>query len=763
MRFTITIIFIILFCLTAILSENTPPMLEITAAPKEQSIIIEVLKDPEQIKQEINKQYPSIEVVATYDTLLQAIAIKALPQELKKLARASFIKSIHPVKTYLTSCPYLCPFPERVGLASYWLRRDEFNNRYGKKMIDTNLYRMESESLVFPSLLNDTEYTGKGVKVAVIDTGIDQQHPDLIENYQGGFDVVDLDTEPEETKEEDGIPTIHGSHVAGIIGAKGQLQGVAPDADLYAYRALGPGGVGNSIQVIAAMETALKDGVDIMNLSLGNSVNGPDYPTSKAAMKAAEKGVAVIVANGNTGPNNWTIGAPATAKAAFSVGAYAAKTERIFLYERQLRKQIFIESFPTGLSWNLSRDYQVERYEQNANIQGKISLLKENDPKFEQKIKEINELDPRAILIQQSTEHDDELPIDLLQEISMNIPIGFISEEDGEWLLTDGVKKYMEIIIESEEKQVASFSSRGPTTVHWDIKPNIVAPGVNILSTVPGGYEALSGTSMAAPHIAGVVALVKEARPNWTNEQIFAALETTATRLTDDMNQLIGPQIQGSGLVQPREAIEAKVLIEGGLLTFGKTDQYIVGKEANVTFHNVSEQEQTITIEAPKKKRGLSWKLPPSFTIKPGEQKTVTIELKIKELFLQKGIHEGWITSRIGKETYQLPYLFINESDTYKKVDGFSLQLHPLEEEQYTYELYANEYAQIVELRLYDPDTLLYVDTILQLKNVSVGRHTGNIHKSNLQVQGNFYGIMTVQLKTGEILNYDLPIYILPE
>src|SRR5699024_12302417 len=104
----------------------------------------------------------------------------------------------------------------------------------------------------------------------------------------------------------------------------GHIKGVAPDAEIYAYRALGPGGVGSSIQVIAAMEQALKDGVDIMNLSLGNTVNGPDYPTSKAVSLATEAGVAVIVANGNAGPDCWTIGDPATANTAFSVGAYAS-------------------------------------------------------------------------------------------------------------------------------------------------------------------------------------------------------------------------------------------------------------------------------------------------------------------------------------------------------------------------------------------------------------------------------------------------------
>src|SRR5699024_11478445 len=96
---------------------------------------------------------------------------------------------------------------------------------------------------------------------------------DLNANVKGWYDLVDLDDDPFETRPEEGIPTSHGTHVSGIIAANGELKGVAPNANLYAYRALGSGGQGTSIQVIAALEQAVKDDVDIINLSLGNSIN----------------------------------------------------------------------------------------------------------------------------------------------------------------------------------------------------------------------------------------------------------------------------------------------------------------------------------------------------------------------------------------------------------------------------------------------------------------------------------------------------------
>ncbi|MDI4707135.1 S8 family serine peptidase, partial [Pseudoalteromonas shioyasakiensis] len=185
-----------------------------------------------------------------------------------------FIRAIHTVQTY-EALPYF--------KANQTLRQ----SYEGLK---------EKKSDVIPSDLNDTEYTGKGVKVGVVDTGIDYNHPDLSNNYKAGYDLVDLDDDPMETLKEEGIPTIHGSHVAGIIAADGDLKGVAPDAEIYSYRALGPGGAGTSVQVLAAMEQAVKDDVDVLNLSLGNSVNGPDYPTSVAVNRAVELGVPVVIA-----------------------------------------------------------------------------------------------------------------------------------------------------------------------------------------------------------------------------------------------------------------------------------------------------------------------------------------------------------------------------------------------------------------------------------------------------------------------------------
>src|SRR5690625_1638621 len=254
------------------------------------SVIVEVEGDPAKHKEFLDLHHPYVEVIATYDKLFNGLALQAAPEKLAKMQSLEFIKAVHPVRTY-------------------------------EAITEPNSQENELTNADIPSSLNTTTFTGKGIKVGVVDTGIDYNHPDLMANYAGGYDLVDLDDDPMETEPSEGIPTLHGTHVAGIIGANGELQGVAPDAEIYAYRALGRGGMGTSIQVIAAMEQAVKDGVDVMNLSLGNAGNGPYYPTSIAVNRADELGVAVVIANGNNGPDNWTVGSPATATKAISVGA----------------------------------------------------------------------------------------------------------------------------------------------------------------------------------------------------------------------------------------------------------------------------------------------------------------------------------------------------------------------------------------------------------------------------------------------------------
>lgn len=162
---------------------------------------------------------------------------------------------------------------------------------------------------------------GAGIKVGVIDTGIDYEHPDLKEAYKGGYDSFEQDNDPYEEpfleKENDPFGTgfsgtTHGTHVSGTIAGKAAnkssdivQKGIAYKSDLYVYKVLGRNtktgrSSGSSAQVIDGIERAVKDGMNVINLSLGSdSEKDPNSPDSIAINNAVLSGVVAVIANGN--------------------------------------------------------------------------------------------------------------------------------------------------------------------------------------------------------------------------------------------------------------------------------------------------------------------------------------------------------------------------------------------------------------------------------------------------------------------------------
>ena len=160
--------------------------------------------------------------------------------------------------------------------------------------------------------------TGRNVKVAIVDTGVNYAHPDLGGclgpgcKVIGGYDFVRGDANPADDHG-------HGTHVAGIVAANGALKGVAPDARLLAYKVLDAGGTGWASDIIAGIEQAVLDGAHVINLSLGGP-GDPDDPMSRAVDTAARAGIVVCVAAGNRGRYDGLI-SPGVARRALTVGA----------------------------------------------------------------------------------------------------------------------------------------------------------------------------------------------------------------------------------------------------------------------------------------------------------------------------------------------------------------------------------------------------------------------------------------------------------
>lgn len=290
--------------------------------------------------------------------------------------------------------------------------------------------------------------TGKGVTIGIIDTGVDYTHQDLGGclgvscKVVGGYDFVNNDNDPIDDHG-------HGTHVAATSAGNGVLKGVAPDASIYAYKVLDNGGSGYWDWVISGIERSsdpnqdgdYSDHLDVISLSLGGG-GDPDDPISTAIDNVVENGVVAVIAAGNSGPGEQTIGSPGTARKAITVGA---------------------------------------------------------------------------------TDKND---------------------------------------------QIAYFSSRGP--VIWTdingqeqaiIKPDVTAPGVSICAAeydsawsdrkcLDDKHIAISGTSMATPHVSGAVALLLQKHPDWIPDEIKMALRNTAKDLGYDINT------QGYGRIDALNAIQ---------------------------------------------------------------------------------------------------------------------------------------------------------------------------------------------------------------
>ncbi|QHS23567.1 S8 family serine peptidase [Virgibacillus sp. MSP4-1] len=721
---------IILFIVTATIFKPTIPLKKVSALGEEVSVIVEVEGDPYKWKDYIEDYHPFVEVVHVYDTLLNALAIKGEAKDVYDIDKEDFIQHVFPAKTYKV--------PQPSWQSNQQTKKDNQSDRSeaekaSESPAKQNQSPQNADAIEPPDRPVDSEYTGEGVKVGVIDTGIAYEHPDLKSNYHGGYDVVEFDEDPMETLPAQGPPTLHGSHVSGIIAANGEMKGVAPDADIYAYRALGPGGVGSSVGIIAAIERAVEDGMDIINLSLGSTVNSPDWPTSMAVNRAIDQGVAVVIANGNSGPENWTVSSPATSVKALSVGASITEMKIPYVTAPLDDKAIGLTPMMGAPEWNLQKPYKLVDgglgKEPVEDAEGKIVLFERGDIPFTEKVQQAEEAGAVAAIIYNNEKGKLEGGL----TVPPSIPVAAVSKKQGKWLLEKAEKDlWLRTSYKHMEDKLASFSSKGPVVANWDIKPEVLAPGVNIASTVPGGYQELQGTSMAAPFVTGVLALIKEAHPDWSPERMKAAVLSTATPFKNEQGDLYAPIAQGMGEIQPEQSINPEVLIHGSRLTFGKVTKRNETKTVTMMIENRSDQKKKFRFEIPDDSDGVTWEVPQTFYLNPGEKKKISINLRVHSGNLQKGLHQGWLTLYNENKSRKLPYLFVNQTADYPKIDGLELSVSPFEQNQLKYRMYLPDGAEELTVDLYDPETLRYIKTIVQKKDVEAGMIDGVIPRKEV-------------------------------
>ena len=423
---------------------------------------------------------------------------------------------------------------------------------------------------------------GETIKIAVIDTGVNFDHPDLLGigedgKIVGGYDFIENDNFPQDTNG-------HGTQVAGIIAADGEITGIAPKSKILAYRVSEDGEAVSSDLIIKAIKQAIADEADIINISLGVDIIHDEI--DHAVNEAVKNGIVVVAAAGNSGPDNETIGSPGANPNAITVGATYNDIDSSIVSTLQIGEEQFqvlpmlgteiisekiIEEIEFG---GFGREQDLEYLDAKNKI-----LLVERGGEVEDEVVFFSEKEhvaanngAKAIIVFNNEPgiFYGELIHEFIPENYVpSIPAVSITQEDGL-----KIKKILNtkttgtIDVFNHPDFVAMFSSRGPVSPFYE-KPDLVAPGVFVKTTSLGEkYNITSGTSYAAPHIAGAVALLLEKNPELTPQEIKSKLITTSNLVTDPFGNEFPMNIGGAGRVNVTDAFNSELLILPSNLRF---------------------------------------------------------------------------------------------------------------------------------------------------------------------------------------------------
>ena len=431
--------------------------------------------------------------------------------------------------------------------------------------------------------------TGKGVVVAILDTGVDYTHPDLggtigpDQKVLGGFDFVDDDGDPLDM---DG----HGTAVAGIIGANGQIKGIAPEVSILAYRVVDRMGNVKSTDLLRALEKASQDGADVINLSLGTKeeIGALTY----AVQNIVDSGIVVVAATGNSGTR--AFGEPAGRKGVIAVGASlnnvsTPRDAEVIINDDGFELIAAIMngslSVPNGVTGkvvyvNFARHSDVA----TLDLTGKIAIAERGGETgelvyFSEKESNVALKGAIGLIIH----NNDDSGLFLGNLIGSHnppnyvgkIPVVSISGRDGKYLvdkLINGDDIEVTILTHRSAQimadRVAFFSSIGPVSPFY-MKPDIVAPGANVNTTsVDGKYSIVDGTSFATPHVTGAASLLLQLHPDLTPELIAGILSPTSKVLIDQYRIIVPSSIQGSGRLDVFSAVTSPLALDPYYLVF---------------------------------------------------------------------------------------------------------------------------------------------------------------------------------------------------
>jgi minor extracellular serine protease Vpr len=585
---------------------------------------------------------------------------------------------------------------------------------------------------------------GAGIKIGDIDTGIDQNHPFFDPtgfSYPAGFpkcDAADSTTHTPDTKCKFVSPKVivakvffnkaavsgldakavqdHGSHTAGIAaGVTGKtavvngvsisdMSGIAPGAWLGNYNVF-PGSVVNarSEDILDAVDAAIADGMDVLNLSLGGSP-GKSAPGTAAGIdvlsigldNAVDAGLVVAVAAGNSGPGAETVESPGRAPRVITAGA---STNQHFIGEPFTYPSggsttigAAVGQFPAlpTTSYSLFDAGNTACTSVSSSASGQLTIINRGTCTFSTKVRNAIAAGAVGVVVVNNVAGDPTaMATDGLG--GDNLPAVMIGLKEGAALRSSGATTASAVVTFSEfitanKDILAGFSSQGPTTPDLLIKPDATAVGVNVLSsitcvgkTITCGSESswafFSGTSMATPHLAGSSAVLLQLHPDWSPDQVKSALANTADRVIKDAvtgTRDVGPTAQGAGRENLTHAAAATILFEPDSASFGRISSSVTSPTPfTLILSNTTGASQTFSLTAlrftPSTSASLSpfdagttasgddrINFPDSVTVPANDVTTLTVS--VKPGLAPGAVVQGWITLTGPSGPYHFAY-----------------------------------------------------------------------------------------------------------
>jgi minor extracellular serine protease Vpr len=529
------------------------------------------------------------------------------------------------------------------------------------------------------------------VKVGIIDTGIDVTHPCF---NDAGFPATPQQGPSSLTNNKVIVAKVfnnkaanlgltpaavqdHGTHVAGTVGCDYGLTnsstivdgvtvgygvlGVAPAAQLGNYNVF-PGDVSNarSEDILNALEAAYADGMDIVNMSLGGgpgknnagltAVGNQDLLTM-AVDDLDQAGMISAVAAGNSGPGFFTVESPGSAARALTAGAVTVGHFIGVQVTDNTNAATFAAAVgqfgPTAdvtgsLTANLGTFCTA-----TGSLTGQIALIDRGTCTFSTKIRNAQTAGAVGAVIVNNVFGP---PVSMGQDGTANqptVPGVMVSKSDrtslngrtGHSFTIHSTKTYVQNV-PADNDYLAGFSSRGPTDVDFRVKPDVTAPGVNVLSSIPrsfcGGsadcWAFFQGTSMATPHLAGSAAVVLGQRPSLASWQVRSAIVNTAdssVKNPSDGTSLTDVNAVGTGRENLNSAVNATVALDPVSVSFSSVPSISgITKTFNVTLTNLGGGAATFSLSiANTTGTGVTYSVTPSVPIAAGGTGTATVTM----------------------------------------------------------------------------------------------------------------------------------------